>query len=698
MSRFLRFSDQLRSLPAVLLVALLAACQPADLNLATEAPTFDPPQGLTYVGDLTVTLSSQTPGAQIVYTLDGSDPRDDGIVYQDPLLITPADGEVFIRAYATAPNLLPSDEVQARFATSADPGLPSVPDLAAGSDTGLSSTDNITSGAILTFTGTALPGVNVRLFLGDGQEVGNDTADHDGNWSIIADLGSAAPAGAETPLELYAVAENAEVISPESGSLTILVDRLPPGALGFPSGAPAAGEITVSWTAPSDASQVEVATSPEPDGTPAILAPAASGAATVTGLQPETSYTVTLTTLDAAGNRGPTQDVAVQTLSYFPPGPGAALDTEALGADWVQTGDLDGDGDPDVLAVRPASASGQIAWYRNNLDQSADFSAANAIESGAVSASVAYPADVDGDGHTDVLAASFGDTFTDTNGRVVWYRNTDGDGTFGSAVELEARLPGATDLVPVDVNGDGAVDVVAVWAADFLASQPAQIVWYQNNGSGGFSTARAVGDMVRTPTVRAADLDGDGDPDILAAAEHPGSEDADRITWFENRISDGDGFVAKTDIGAAREGAEALAVADLDGDGGADVVAASFEDDRLVWYENQLDGAGAFAAAAALPGTPDGPTGVVATDIDGDADPDIVVSIGNGNQIVWIENRISDGGGFAVDAVINNSASSASSVHAADLDGDGDPDVLGTDSGIDFVDDRVAWYENRRAD
>jgi hypothetical protein len=60
------------------------------------------------------------------------------------------------------------------------------------------------------------------------------------------------------------------------------------------------------------------------------------------------------------------------------------------------------------------------------------------------------------------------------------------------------------------------------------------------------------------------------------------------------------------------------------------------------------------------------------------------------NKIAWYENT--DGkGGFGEPQIISNSAKWAGSVHAADLDGDGDMDVLSASAD----DDKIAWYENR---
>lgn len=67
------------------------------------------------------------------------------------------------------------------------PSAPSTPDLALASDTGTSTTDNITSDTTPTFTGTAEANSTVTLYDSNGTTVlGTATADGSGNWSITS--------------------------------------------------------------------------------------------------------------------------------------------------------------------------------------------------------------------------------------------------------------------------------------------------------------------------------------------------------------------------------------------------------------------------------------------------------------------------------------------------------------------------------
>jgi len=80
--------------------------------------------------------------------------------------------------------------------------------------------------------------------------------------------------------------------------------------------------------------------------------------------------------------------------------------------------------------------------------------------------------------------------------------------------------------------------------------------------------------------VHAADLDGDGDPDVLSA-----SSGDDKITWYENNGGDDPTFETRV-ITTDAKWAYSVYAGDLDGDGDLDVLSASADDKKIAWYEN----------------------------------------------------------------------------------------------------------------
>ena len=80
-----------------------------------------------------------------------------------------------------------------------------------------------------------------------------------------------------------------------------------------------------------------------------------------------------------------------------------------------------------------------------------------------------------------------------------------------------------------------------------------------------------------------ADMDGDGDLDIVS-----GSATDDTIAWYENDGAANPSFTA-ADINTNADGAYDVFVADIDGDGDLDIISANSYEDTVTWYEN--DGA-----------------------------------------------------------------------------------------------------------
>ncbi len=344
------------------------------------------------------------------------------------------------------------------------------------------------------------------------------------------------------------------------------------------------------------------------------------------------------------------------------------------GAQSAVTADLDGDGDVDVAYV---DYSGTIGWYRN-IDGTTAFAFEQVVtedpkdqdEVIAQNSSEIALGDIDGDGDIDLVHA-FAYAYA-TNGAIVWYENINGRGGFGSRKTIAQSIGGTKSVVPVDIDGDGNIDI--------LAGGSTGLQWYQNiNGKGSFSGQKELSDSAWISTIATADLDNDGDLDVLA-----GSDRSRWIAWYENMDSSGT-FSGRHTID---EGISTVSVtiADIDGDGDLDLISApSDEDEKFVWYE-QVGGDNRFGAQHVIARPPSGENTVVAGDVDGDGDVDLL-SIVNG--VGWYENI--DGKGAFVFRQTMGGRLDHHSVEVAD--GDGDLDVVSV-SGIFFYHDTIAWYEN----
>ena len=118
---------------------------------------------------------------------------------------------------------------------------------------------------------------------------------------------------------------------------------------------------------------------------------------------------------------------------------------------------------------------------------------------------------------------------------------------------------------------------------------------------------------------------------------------------------------------------------DIDGDGDLDVVAALYGDNQVAWYEN--DGTpsdGGWTHHVVKDYTGNGMEDVFVADIDDDGDLDIISAEGNGDKILYHINDGTPGNGvWATNTVVSGTdADGVLSVHVADIDSDGDLDIV----------------------
>ena len=293
-----------------------------------------------------------------------------------------------------------------------------------------------------------------------------------------------------------------------------------------------------------------------------------------------------------------------------------------------------------------------------------------------------YASDLDGDGDMDVLSASVYDD------KVAWYENRDGLGDFGPQRIIDYQTDGPWCVCAADLDDDDDMDVLAAFGMT-----GDQIVWYENmDGQGGFGDKQIISDQVDCGNcVCTADIDNDGDEDVVSSSETDG-----KIAWYENTDAQGT-FGPQNVISTQTDQPMWIVTSDLDGDENADVLSASFGDHKIAWYEN-TDGLGGFGPQQVISIQDTCASCVRAADLDGDNDMDILASRSiyvkdnvwyKNTKIVWYENT--DGlGSFGICHVITDQVENPWGLYIADLDLDGDMDVLSAS----MYDDQITWYEN----
>ena len=218
---------------------------------------------------------------------------------------------------------------------------------------------------------------------------------------------------------------------------------------------------------------------------------------------------------------------------------------------------------------------------------------------------------------------------------------------------------------------------------DVLLASTNNIVWYKNlDGQGDFGDLQIITTEASNPkSIFSDDINGDGKIDVLLASSN-------NIAWYENLDGQGN-FGTEQIISFNVNVPRSVYAADIDGDGDVDVLSASSSDDKVAWYEN-LDGLGNFGEQQIIYNYADGASSVYAADIDSDGDMDVISVSSNDGKIAWYENL--DGlGNFSTQIVINtnNNANYYTSVYVEDIDNDGDMDVISHSSM-----NSIAWNEN----
>jgi len=233
----------------------------------------------------------------------------------------------------------------------------------------------------------------------------------------------------------------------------------------------------------------------------------------------------------------------------------------------IALGDVDGDGDPDVLIGN----LGQNRLYVNlGSGVFADVTATNLPVLVDDTRAVAL-GDVDGDGDLDAYVGKATGVLGGAQNRL--YQN-DGTGVFVdvTATQLPVLLDATRDVALGDIDGDGDLDL-------FVANAYQQNRLYRNTGGGSFVdvTATHLPSLIATTeAVAFGDLDQDGDLDVILGQFSP-----------PNRVylNDGTGVftdTTPTNLLALSDYAQALALGDLDGDGDLDAfVGNDSQRDRL---------------------------------------------------------------------------------------------------------------------
>jgi hypothetical protein len=285
-------------------------------------------------------------------------------------------------------------------------------------------------------------------------------------------------------------------------------------------------------------------------------------------------------------------------------------------------------------------------------------------------------ADVNGDGYLDIIC--------DDGGSGVNVLTNDGAGNFPNYTDYNVGntgTPNPLDVIAVDVNGDGSVDLISA------NNDEDSITVLTNDGTGNFPNATTIGVGDSPISLAYADIYGNGNPALISANEGNTSKN-DTLTVLTN--VGGGIFVSNASyvvghyIGSGNNNPtpESVAAADVNNDGKIDLVCVDFFGyfgritNNLIVLTN--NGSGLFFSNAVYnvgritTGIGDGPTSVkVFTNVDGKVD--LVTANSRDNTLTVLTNNGSGHFGVYSNLSVGNDPLS---VTVADVNGDGKPDLI----------------------
>ncbi len=331
------------------------------------------------------------------------------------------------------------------------------------------------------------------------------------------------------------------------------------------------------------------------------------------------------------------------------------------GATGVAVGDVFDSGYADIV-VAAKDGSDAVVCYQNPLpDPATPFWTAHEIDGVADGAREVFVADLDRDYDLDVVVA-----VRDEN-RIVWYENSVASPTDPWLMYEVGVLGAPRGVYVADINGDQRLDIAASGMADNA------VVWYEAplDPRDPWPCYAVDDSLEAVKGVFAADVDLDGDLDLLAAGREAGD-----VVWYEHGDLTYPPIWTKHFIDTELAGAVNVWCGDLFGDELPEVVATAKYAGWVVVYR-QTDDTSDIWERTLVDGDLPEACPLSAADIDGDGRTDIVAAGRAAELLAWYSTPSESGLNWQRH-VVDDAAGHSMGLTTGDLDNDGDAEIVAT--------------------
>jgi Bacterial Ig-like domain (group 3)/FG-GAP-like repeat len=355
-----------------------------------------------------------------------------------------------------------------------------------------------------------------------------------------------------------------------------------------------------------------------------------------------------------------------------------SYDSGGYEADSVAVGDLNGDGDLDLVVANLCQSNGcshgnngSVSVLLGNGDGT--FQAAQGYATGGFGSSAVAIGDFDADGNADVVVANQCSTSDCKSGGSVSVLLGNGKGKLQAAQTYSSGANTALSVAIADFDRDGDLDLAVANQCQDRSCQNGAVSVLLGKGNGTFRAAQSYASAgYYSDSVAVGDVDGDGNPDLVVASQCQDS--SCQHGGVSVLLGNGNGtFQAAQSYGSGGAQADSVAITDLDGDGMADLVVSNLcqSSDCSTGVVSSLLGTGKGTFRSAHPYNSGGQHAysVVADDFDGDGNKDVVVTNGDGTAVL-----LGNGDGTFQTAVPYSPGGIF--ISKGDFNGDQQPDVI----------------------